>query len=283
MAREALGRGLGALFEGANVAADTELLHVPLDQIRTNPYQPRQRFDPQRLQELAESIKQQGVVQPIVVRRSHGSFELVAGERRLRAAQMAGFASIPALVKQASDQEMLEFALLENLQREDLNPIEEARAYHRLQHEFRLRQGDVARRVGKDRSSVANVLRLLQLPEVIQDDVEAGRLSMGHARALLALDLEAEQLRLRALVLAQGLSVRATEERVRKLRQPHAGKGTPSRPAHVMAAEDTLRRSLGARVAIRVGRRSGKIEITYKGEEDLQRLLSLLQSAARER
>jgi ParB family chromosome partitioning protein len=283
MAREALGRGLGALFEGTNVATDTELMHVPLDQIRANPYQPRQRFDPQRLQELAESIRQQGVVQPIVVRRSHGSFELVAGERRLRAAQMAGFASIPALVKQASDREMLEFALLENLQREDLNPIEEARAYHRLQSEFRLRQGEVARRVGKDRSSVANVLRLLQLPSLIQDDVEAGRLSMGHARALLALDLEAEQLRLRALVLAEGLSVRATEERVRRLRQPHTDEGTPSRPAHVMAAEDTLRRSLGARVAIRAGRRSGKIEITYRGEEDLQRLLNLLQSAARAR
>lgn len=280
MVREALGRGLGALFEGTEVATDTELTQLPIDQIRANPYQPRQRFGAQGLQELAASIKQQGLVQPIVVRRYQGGFELVAGERRLRAAQMAGFESIPTLVKQATDQDMLEFALLENLQREDLNPIEEARAYHRLQTEFRLRQGDVAQRVGKDRSSIANVLRLLQLPQAIQADVEAGRLSMGHARALLALDREAEQLRLRDLVLAEGLSVRATEERVRKLRQPLAPPAPSSRSAHLLGAEDTLRRSLGARVAIRPGRRSGKIEITYKGEEDLRRLLDLLQSAS---
>jgi ParB family chromosome partitioning protein len=273
MAREALGKGLGALFEGTDVAAAAELIHLPIAQIQSNPYQPRQHFDLQRLQELVDSIKQQGVVQPIVVRRRPKGFELVAGERRLRAAQMAGFELIPALVRKADDREVLELALLENLQREDLNPMEEARAYHRLQTEFHLRQAEVARRVSKDRSSVANILRLLQLPLSVQADVEAGRLSMGHARALLALDSEEAQLRLRDQVIAEGLSVRAVEERVRKRRASEV----QAKPSHLQAAEDSLQRHLGTRVAIKAGRRSGKIEITYQGEEDLQRLLNLLQ------
>ena len=215
MAREALGRGLEALFAGANVAGDAELLRLPVVQIQPNPYQPRQHFDAQRLQELADSIRQQGLVQPIVVRRRAEGFQLVAGERRLRAAQIAGLETIPALIKRVTDQETLEFALLENLQREDLNPMEEARAYQRLQSEFHLRQRDVAQRVGKDRSTVANVLRLLQLPAALQQDIEAGRLSVGHARALLGLKSALDQQRLRDIVLAEGLSVRATEARVR--------------------------------------------------------------------
>lgn len=276
MAHEVLGRGLGALFEGADVAGDAELLQLPLAQVEPNPYQPRQQFDPQGLQELADSIKQQGLIQPIVVRRWHEAFQLVAGERRLRAARVAQLEMIPALVKKASDREMLEFALLENLQREDLNPMDEARAYQRLLKEFRLRQGEIAQRVGKDRSSVANMVRLLQLPASIQADVEAARLSMGHARALLALDSETAQQRLRDQIISEGLSVRATEERVR--RQKQGATGVREKPLYVLTAEDTLRRHLGARVAIKPGRRSGKIEITYQGEQDLQRLLDLLRA-----
>jgi ParB family chromosome partitioning protein len=267
---------LGALFEGTDVAAAAELIHLPIAQIQSNPYQPRQRFDLQKLQELADSIKQQGVVQPIVVRRRPEGFELVAGERRLRAAQMAGFEMIPALVRKADDREVLELALLENLQREDLNPMEEARAYQRLQTEFHLQQAEVARRVNKDRSSVANIIRLLQLPPSVQSDVEAGRLSMGHARALLALDSEEAQLRLRDQVIAEGLSVRAIEAHVRK----RSASEVRTKPSHLLAAEDSLQRHLGTRVAIKAGRRRGKIEITYQGEEDLQRLLNLLQFAA---
>lgn len=275
MAREALGRGLGALLEGVDVAGDTELVNLPVAQIQPNPQQPRQHFDPERLQELAHSIRQQGVIQPIVVRRRPDGFELMAGERRLRAAQMAGFERIPALVKKATDQEALEVALLENLQREDLNPMEEARAYQRLQTVFQLRQEEVAQRVGKDRSSVANVLRLLKLSPSLQADIEAGRLSMGHARALLALpSAEAQQL-LRDQVIAEGLSVRDTEARVRV--QKSRTTAAPAKSAHMLAAEQALHQRLGARVAIKPGRRRGKIEITYQGEEDLQRLLGLLQ------
>jgi ParB family chromosome partitioning protein len=261
---------LGALLEGVDVAGDTELINLPVAQIRPNPQQPRQHFDPERLQELAHSIRQQGVIQPIVVRRHPDGFELMAGERRLRAAQMAGFERIPALVKKATDQEALEVALLENLQREDLNPMEEARAYQRLQTVFQLRQEEVAQRVGKDRSSIANVLRLLKLSPSLQADIEAGRLSMGHARALLALPSAEAQQYLRDQVLAEGLSVRDTEARVRT--QKSRATATPAKPAHVLAAEQVLYQHLGARVSIRPGRRRGKIEITYQGEEDLQRL-----------
>lgn len=276
MAREALGKGLEALFEGVDVAADAEFMHLRIDRIRPNPYQPRQRFNAAALQELADSINQQGLVQPIVVRRHDDGFELVVGERRLRAVKLLDFNMIPALVKRIDEREMLEFALLENLQREDLNPMEEARAYHRLQTEFHLRQGDIAQRVGKDRSSIANTLRLLQLPSLLQADVEAGRLSMGHARALLALKTEAAQRRLRDQVVADNLSVRDTEERVQRQRKPTVR----AKPSHLLAAEDSLKRYLETRVTIRPGRRSGKIEITYRGEADLQRLLDLLQTSS---
>lgn len=250
-------------------------MQLPVSQVRPNPYQPRQHFDSERLQELASSLKTQGLLQPIVVRRQLDGFELIAGERRWRAAHLAGLETIPALVRRASDEEVLGLALLENLQREDLNPLEEARAYQRLQTEFHLRQEDVAQHVGKDRSSIANALRLLKLPPVLQEDLEAGRLTMGHARALLALESEEEQLRLRDQILASGLSVRETEAHVRgQKRTPPDGR---SKPAHFVVIEETLQRHLGTRVAIRPGRKHGKIEIIYTGEDDLHRLLALLQ------
>ena len=275
MAREVLGRGLRALLEGSDVVGDAELLHLPVTQVRPNPYQPRQHFDQERLDELAESLKSQGLLQPVVVRRQDDGYELIAGERRWRAAQIAGLDTIPALIKRASDEEVLGLALLENLQREDLNPMEEARAYQRLQADFQLRQEDVARYVGKDRSSVANALRLLKLPQLLQADLEAGRLTMGHARALLALASEAEQLQLREQILAGELSVRETEARVRTQKQvPPDGR---TRPSYLLRIEEALQQRLGTQVAIRQGRKQGKIEITYAGEEDLQRLLHLLQ------
>jgi ParB family chromosome partitioning protein len=275
MAREALGRGLRALLEGTEAVGEAELMQLPVSQVRPNPYQPRQHFDTERLQELASSLQTQGLLQPIVVRRQLDGFELIAGERRWRAAHLAGLETIPALVRRASDEEVLALALLENLQREDLNPLEEARAYQRLQTEFHLRQEDVAQHVGKDRSSIANALRLLKLPPVLQEDLEAGRLTMGHARALLALESEEEQLRLRDQILASGLSVRETEGHVRaQKRTPPDGR---SKPAHFVVIEETLQRHLGTRVAIRPGRKHGKIEIIYTGEDDLHRLLALLQ------
>src|SRR5262245_2321056 len=275
MAREALGRGLRALLEGTEAVGEAELLQLPVSQVHPNPYQPRQHFDTERLQELASSLKAQGLLQPIVVRRQLNGFELIAGERRWRAAQMAGLETIPALVRPASDEEVLGLALLENLQREDLNPLDEARAYQRLQSEFHLRQEDVAQYVGKDRSSIANALRLLKLPQMLQDDLEAGRLSMGHARALLALATEEEQLRLREQNLAAGLSVLETEAQVRTQRCP-APDGR-SKPAHFVVIEAALQRHFGTHVTIRPGRKQGKTEITYTGEDDLHRLLALLQ------
>jgi len=258
-----------------NVTAEAELTTLPVAQIRPNPYQPRQHFDPDRLQELADSIRQQGVIQPIVVRRDAEGFELIAGERRLRAAQLAGLEMIPAQVKRADERDSLEVALLENLQREDLNPIEEARAYLRLQTTFQLRQEEVAKRVGKDRSSVSNTLRLLKLPSMLQDDIAAGRLRMGHARALLSLESEDAQQEVRDRIVAEGLSVRETEALIRaRKRRPAAAK--PAKPAHLQVIEQTLHQRFGARVAIKPGRKRGKIEISYQGEEDLQRLLSLL-------
>jgi ParB family chromosome partitioning protein len=275
MAREALGRGLRALLEGTEAAGEAELLQLPVSQVHPNPYQPRQHFDPERLQELATSLQAQGLLQPIVVRRQQGGFELIAGERRWRAAQMAGLETIPALVKRASNEEVLGLALLENLQREDLNPLEEARAYQRLQTEFQLRQEDVARYVGKDRSSIANALRLLKLPQVLQEDLEAGQLTMGHARALLALESEEEQLRLRDQILAAGLSVRETEAHIRTLKR--SAPDGRAKPSHFVVIEAALQQHFGTRVAIRPGRKHGKIEITYTGEDDLHRLLMLLQ------
>ncbi|MBM3224295.1 MAG: ParB/RepB/Spo0J family partition protein [Candidatus Tectomicrobia bacterium] len=275
MAREVLGRGLRALLEGTEAVGGSELLHLPVAQVQPNPYQPRQHFDMERLHELAESLKTQGLLQPVVVRRQHNTYELIAGERRWRAAQLAGLETIPALIKHASDEEVLGLALLENLQREDLNPLEEARAYQRLQSEFRLRQEDVARYVGKDRSSIANALRLLKLPQLLQEDLETGRLTMGHARALLALESEEAQLRLREVILAEGLSVRDTEAQVRKHRRTAPVGRT--RPAHLQMLEEALQQHFGTRVSIRSGRKQGKIEITYTGEDDLHRLLTLLQ------
>ena len=275
MAREALGRGLRALLEGTEAVGEAELLQLPVSQVRPNPYQPRQHLDTERLQELASSLKAQGLLQPIVVRRQLHGFELIAGERRWRAAQMAGLETIPALVRRANDEEVLGLALLENLQREDLNPLDEARAYQRLQAEFHLRQEDVAQYVGKDRSSIANALRLLKLPQVLQEDLEAGRLTMGHARALLALESEEAQLRLRDQILAAGLSVRETEAQVRT--QKRTAPDGRSKPAHFVVLEEALQRHFGTRVAIRPGRKQGKIEIIYTGEDDLHRLLALLQ------
>ena len=216
-----LGRGLDALLS-AMPERDETLLELPIDRIAPNPLQPRKSFDAAALDGLARSVKSSGVIQPVVVRRAGDGYQLVAGERRWRAAGLAGLERIPAIVREATDVESLELALVENLLREDLNPLEEADAYQRLIAEFGWTQEELGDRVGRDRSSVANTLRLLKLPAVIQDDLRAGRLTMGHARALLALSTPAEQLRLREEILAHSWSVRATEQtvQVRRVRTP---------------------------------------------------------------
>ena len=278
-AKHGLGRGLGALLSSSpSPEADTALSkaqELPIDSIVPNPRQPRKAFDNNSLQDLAESMKRSGVLQPVVVRRDGQQFQIVVGERRWRAAKMAGLSHIPAVIRDATDAETLELALVENLLREDLNPMEEAEAYQRLLTEFAWTQEDLGQRVGKDRSSVANCLRLLKLPELIQADLRAGRLTMGHARALLSLASPAEQLKLREEILAHSWSVRATEEGVQRKRR-QAPRRAGRRPAELAALEDSLREALASRVRLVGTERSGRIEIAYTSAEDLERLTELI-------
>jgi ParB family chromosome partitioning protein len=248
---------------------------IPVGDIAPNPQQPRKDFEINALSELAASLRQSGVIQPVVVRRAGQGYQLIVGERRWRAAKLAGLQKIPAVVREATDAESLELALIENLLREDLNPIEEAEAYQKLLAQFAWTQEELAGRVGKDRSSIANCLRLLKLPESIQADLRAGRLTMGHARALLSLGSAADQLRLREEILAHSWSVRATEEDVQRKRSQ-----LPRRPLRrspeLGALEDTLREALVTRVRLVGNERRGRIEIAYTSREDLDRLTELL-------
>jgi ParB family transcriptional regulator, chromosome partitioning protein len=280
--RSALGKGLSALIPDTAEppAAVTEL---DVDLLRPNLYQPRLAVDESRLEELAASIKAHGVIQPIVVRRVDGAYEIIAGERRWRAAQHAGLRRVPVTVREVearNPQDVLEMALVENIQREDLNAIEEGAAYRRLADEFHLTQDAIAAAVGKDRSTVANMLRLLKLPGEVQEEVAAGRLSMGHARALLALPDEAAQRTLAREIIARNLSVRETEGVVKKSIEPPPAP-TASRPpqapdVHTRAAEEKLRLQLGTRVRIVRRGKKGRIEIEFVNEEELIRIYEVL-------
>jgi ParB family chromosome partitioning protein len=253
-------------------------LEIPLAELESNPLQPRRHFDQAALEELAATIRAHGVLTPVVVRRSPHGYQVVAGERRVRAARLAGLTRVPAIVREASNAQALEMALVENLQREDLNPLEAAEAYQRLIEEFALTQEEVAQRVGRDRSSVTNALRLLKLPRRIREDVAAGALSEGHARALLGLDRQADQLKARELIVNKGLSVRAAEAMVRRLKRGD-GRGAP-RPAaanpNLADLEDQLRQALGTKVRIARAGPGGTIEISFFSDEDLSRLVELL-------
>ncbi|HXH81801.1 MAG TPA: ParB/RepB/Spo0J family partition protein [Candidatus Tectomicrobia bacterium] len=276
MNRRGLGRGLGALLS-AEAAEGESLTEIALEQISVNPNQPRKVFDSAALDELTASIKASGVIQPVIVRRDGEGYQLIAGERRWRAARQAGLQKIPAIVREATDAESLELALIENLLREDLNPMEEAEAYDRLLSQFSWTQEQLAQRVGKDRSSIANALRLLKLPQVIQDDLRSGRLTMGHARALLALSGPAEQLRLREEILAHDWSVRTTEETVRATVATRPPRPKARRRSPEMAAlEEALQRALMTRVRIVGNERQGRIEVVYANAEELERLSGLL-------
>src|SRR5258705_4701389 len=238
--KRGLGRGLGALLSSTQAEGDT-LLEVELDQVEPNPNQPRKVFDSNALNELAASSRASGVIQPVIVRRQGSGYQLVAGERRWRAARQAGLPRIPAIVREVTDAESLELALVENLLREDLNPIEEAEAFDKLLARFGWTQEELSQRVGKERSSIANALRLLRLPEPIQDDLRGGRLTMGHARALLALSTPAEQLKLRDEILAHDWSLRATEDTVRSATSVHPPRSKHRRPSAELAALDETR------------------------------------------
>ena len=288
--RPALGKGLSALIPDVPEArpASAAPLEVDVDAISPNEYQPRHRPDDARLAELAQSIKANGVIQPIVVRKVDSGYRIIAGERRWRAAQIAGLTRVPIVLKdvgEGHDAQLLEMALIENIQRENLNPIEEAQAYRRLTNDFQLRQEDVADAVGKDRATVANVLRLLRLPDEVRAEVAAGNLSMGHARALLSLTDEADQRRTARDIIARSLSVRETESIVKKIvegSRPDSPEAAPPKPVdvHTRAAEEQLRLTFGTRVRIvRRGQR-GRIEIDFGSEEELIRIYDQLTNRA---
>lgn len=306
MAKPALGRGLGALLGGVPAPAGPAALvahtparpeaaagqdrservaRVPLTAIRPCPFQPRKDFPEAALRELADSIREQGIVQPLIVRPRPDGFELIAGERRWRAAQLAGLAEVPVLVREADDTAVLELALIENLQRENLNPVEEAQGYQQLMEQFGMRQEDIATKVGRSRVAVANALRLLKLQPDVQGYLRNGQLSVGHAKVILGLAGPADQRVAADQVLREGLSVRQTEELVARMNgQPTSPAGTSGRKpgaaappdVHAAAVESALRERLGTKIGFRYRQGKGAIEIRFFSDDELERLLSLL-------
>ncbi|OFX14653.1 MAG: hypothetical protein A2V59_03325 [Armatimonadetes bacterium RBG_19FT_COMBO_69_19] len=274
--RRGLGKGLGALIPGAEAAGQERPTEIALSHLTANPFQPRQAMDPQELSGLVDSIRRHGVLQPIVVRPSAGGFEVVAGERRWRAAEAAGLSTIPVVVRTLTDQEALELALVENLQREDLNPMERARAYRRLIHDFGLTQEQIAERVGKSQPSVANALRLLNLPAQIQVSLEVGRITEGHARALLAVGNETAMLKLWERVERRGLSVRETEQLARGSISREIRRHPRAQDPQLRTVQQDLSRRYGTKVSVSGSRNRGHVALEYYSEEDLQRLLDLL-------
>jgi ParB family transcriptional regulator, chromosome partitioning protein len=275
--RPALGRGLSALIPDAPASpAQDRSLDVDIDLLRPNKFQPRTQMDDGRIEELAQSIRSNGVIQPIVVRKSESGYEIVAGERRWRASQRAGLLKVPVVVRDIPDERLLAAALIENIQREDLNPIEEAHAYRRLSDEFGLTQEQIAESVGKDRSSVANYVRLLRLPPEVRDHVGGRTLSMGHARALLSLPDAESQLRAGREIVQKGLSVRDTEALVKRAVDPAPEKPDVPKDVHTRAAEERLRFALGTRVRIARKGKGGRIEIDFSDENELHRIYEQL-------
>lgn len=280
-----LGRGLSALLPDTPATANEEMLDIDVDLIEPNSLQPRTNFDEERLEHLAQSIRSNGIIQPIVVRRlSSTQYQLVAGERRWRAAQRAGLQRIPAIVRDIPDDKILELALIENIQRQELNAIEEAQAYKRLIETLGLTQEVIAQRVGRDRTFITNYLRLLRLPDDIQRFVEQEKLSMGHARALLGVDDPDIQRRVARSIIDQGLSVRETERTIKRIINGVSVSDASARPtiprqdANIKAAESKLRRRFGTQVRISINQtgEGGKIEIDYYSNNDLQRIYELL-------
>ncbi|MEW6262497.1 MAG: ParB/RepB/Spo0J family partition protein [Thermodesulfobacteriota bacterium] len=278
--KRALGRGLEALIGDVSAGAVEEIgpLEVRVEAIDLNPLQPRKNIKDKELQALTDSVRDHGLLSPLVVRRSGPDrYELIAGERRLRAAKAAGLTRVPVVVREADRAEMLELALIENLHREDLNPIEQAESYRRLSEEFGKSQEEIARLTGQDRSTVANLIRLLGLPEAVQEDVRQGRLSAGHARALLALSEQDRILAAREVVLGRGFSVRQTEALVRRsVRSPAGQSANRTDQAYFQALAEAMTRSLGAKVRLIPRGRKGRMVIAYSSPEELERLLRIL-------
>jgi len=281
-----LGRGLDALLPEPDTFADAEgkkpdatYLLCKTDLIKPNRFQPRMRFSSEELKGLSDSIKEQGIIQPLIIRHDEKGYELIAGERRLRAARLAGLDEVPVIIKDFSENQMLEVSIVENIQRENLNPIEEAEAYHRLITEFKLTQEEAAARVGKSRSAVANFLRIRQLPIQIKESIMDGQLSMGHARAILGLESTALQNAAWRTILLKGLSVRETESLVKDLKKekkPATIKPLSKQEHYFQELSDNLSRHFGTKVRIKLKDKKGRVELDFYTNDDLDRLLGLL-------
>jgi ParB family chromosome partitioning protein len=277
-----LGKGLNALFPDISSVMEEEgntgianLLDIKA--IHPNPYQPRKIFDPEKIEELAVSLRSSGIIQPLVVRKGFDGYELIAGERRWRAAIKAGLKEVPVIIKDVSDDQVLKLSLIENLQRENLNPVEEAEAYYRLIEDFKLLQEAVGEVVGKNRSTITNALRLLKLPEEIKKDLSLGKISSGHARAILVLDNNVKRLTLHREIIKRELSVRQTEELVKHWKE---GKQLPAprkEPVEIKSIRENLQRALGTQVKILRKGKKGKIEILFFSDDDLERILEIIQ------
>jgi ParB family chromosome partitioning protein len=279
--RRALGKGLEALIpegRGEGGADREQVVNIDIDEISSNPYQPRSKMSEVSLDDLRESITEKGVLQPVIVRRKAGRYELVAGERRLRAARLAHLKSVPALVRKVSDSEALEIALVENLQREDLNPLDEARGYRELMKRFELTQDQLSQKIGKDRSTIANVLRLLKLPETVRQGLEEGKIAMGHARALLGLEDERHVEGVYHRLVHRGLSVRQVEGEVRRKNRSRSRKQRPQKAVDPQIAriEDDLMKKLGTRVRLVYHGGHGRLEVEFYSDDDLNRILEAI-------
>ncbi|MEX1029546.1 MAG: ParB/RepB/Spo0J family partition protein [Paenibacillaceae bacterium] len=275
-----LGKGLDALIPSLHINDDDKIVEIPLSQLRANPYQPRKTFDEHSIEELAASIKEHGVITPIIVREVLKGYEIIAGERRWRASQVANQATVPAVVRKLTDQQVMEIALIENLQREDLNSMEIALAYQGLIDTFSLTQEELSFKVGKSRPHIANFLRLLQLPEEVKDYVSRGTLTMGHAKAIVGLK-DVKMIKEIALAAIKNeWSVRELEEQIQKMEQPLKvkKKAMIKRDPYIHQAEETLREHYGTKVSIKNVKNKGKIELLYYSKDDLERLLEMLQS-----
>jgi len=278
MERRALGKGISALIPEKETSVKNEINYVQLDQIKPNPFQPREEFDQGHIEELAQSIKEKGIIQPLLVRRKGDYYELIAGERRLRACNILGLKEIPIIVKDVDDRDSLEYALIENIQRENLNPIEEAHAYQHLIDKFQVTQEKISEAMGKARATIANTLRLLKLPHEIQEELKKGRISFAHGRALLEIEDENLQRRFAQEVISKGLSVRELESLI-KVRRPKMSRrkpGAAGREPYVAVLEEELQHALSTKVRITKRNKRGHIFIEFYSQEDLERIAGVI-------
>ncbi|NOY12740.1 MAG: ParB/RepB/Spo0J family partition protein [Deltaproteobacteria bacterium] len=278
--RPALGKGIGALLSSAAQEGGKKYFSCPIEELKPHSRQPRKSFDDGKMAELVASIKEKGIIQPLVIRQMNDHYQIIAGERRWRAAQKAGLERVPVVIQDVSEDWALEIALIENIQREDLNPLDEATAYRHLMDNFDLSQEEVAKRVGKERSTVANALRLLRLPNKVKDDLLANRLTMGHARALLSLENDEDITEASEEVLRKKLSVRETEKLIKRIKSFFGEKKKPAVAVkeidpNLVALETSLKQTLGAQVKLTIRGQGGRIEINYHDQGELERLLEL--------